>query len=93
MFKVKKSPIHGKGLFSTTEIATDTVLGYCTTRPAEKHDSPYVLWLKQGPVEVTCDLRYINHSKKPNVAYYDDLSVVALKPISAGEELTHNYEQ
>jgi hypothetical protein len=50
------------------------------------------LWLDDDVlVNVTCDLKYINHSKKPNVAYYDDLSVVALKDIKAGQELTHDY--
>ena len=38
-----------------------------------------------------CDFKYINHSRTPNVAYYDDLTVVALKAIKAGEELLHDY--
>jgi SET domain-containing protein len=36
-------------------------------------------------------LKYINHHNAPNVSYYDDLSVVALRDIQAGEELTHDY--
>jgi hypothetical protein len=42
-------------------------------------------------VDLLCRLRFINHSKKPNVAYLDNLSVVALRKIRPGDELTHNY--
>jgi len=42
-------------------------------------------------VEVTCDLKFINHSDRPNACYYDDLSVVALRDIETGEEITHDY--
>lgn len=93
MYKVQESTIHGHGLFSTTLIQENTILGFCQIRPAKKKQSPYVLWCEAGPVEVVCDLKYINHSATPNVAYYDDFSVVALTTIQAGEELTHNYEQ
>jgi hypothetical protein len=93
MYEVRESPIHGRGLFSTTGIEPDTVLGVCRARPAGREDSPYVLWLGKQPVEVLCDLRFINHSPRPNVVYYDDLSVVALRTIRPGEELTHNYRQ
>jgi SET domain-containing protein len=40
---------------------------------------------------VICDLKYINHCERPNACYYDDLSVVALRDIEAGEEITHDY--
>lgn len=88
--KVAKSPIHGTGLFATTSIKAGTLLGYCRTRKT-KTPSDYTLWLESGPVDVTCRLKYINHSPSPNVAYYDDLSVVALKDLAPGDELTHHY--
>lgn len=88
---VRKSPIHGNGLFADEAIKAGQVIGYCQTRPA-KQDGPYVLWIDNvKPVEVICDLKYINHSKHPNCAYYDDGSVVALKHIKKGTELTHKY--
>ncbi len=51
-----------------------------------------MLWLddKTG-FEVSCELKYINHSDSPNACYYNDKSVVALKDIEKGEEITHNY--
>ena len=94
MFEVKESPLHGRGLFATQFIAQDTIIGYLKTEPAASNelDGPYVLWVDGvTPVRVTCDLRFINHSDEPNAAYYDDLSVVALRDIRPGEELLHDY--
>lgn len=88
--RVGDSGIHGRGLFATEAIQKGTVLGSCRTRKT-KIESEYTLWVDKGPVDVVCRLKYINHSATPNVAYYSDLSVVALKNIKAGQELTHNY--
>ncbi len=89
--KVKNSKIHGKGLFAAQDIKKGTVLGDLTGRKTTRN-SMYTLWLDdtQG-FRVQCDFKYINHSSKPNVAYYDDLTVVALKAIKAGDELLHDY--
>ncbi len=89
---VSESPIHGKGLFASKSISADTVIGKLTGRKTQQ-DGMYVLWLdnKTG-FKVSCDLKYINHSDRPNACYYDDLSVVALRNIKKGEEITHNYE-
>lgn len=88
--KVASSEIHGKGLFAAQAIDAGTLIGHCQTRPT-RHENDYTLWLDSGPVDVTCELKYINHGSKPNVAYYDDLSVVALRDIEPGEELLHHY--
>ena len=89
---VKTSEIHGKGLFASKSIARDTVIGYLQGKPT-KQDGMYVLWLDQkNGFEVSCDLKYINHSDAPNACYFDDKSVVALRDIEAHEEITHNYE-
>lgn len=91
-YEVADSKIHGKGLFATCKIKKGELLGHLTTRPAKK-DGPYVLWCDDGksPHEVICDFRFINHAKKANVAYYDDLTVMAIRDIKPGEELTHYY--
>jgi len=94
MFEVRESPLHGRGLFATTFIPEDTILGFLKTEPPPSNEleGPYVLWIDGvSPVRVTCDLRYINHSDEPNAAYYDDLSVMALRDILPGEELLHDY--
>lgn len=89
---VKQSRVHGKGLFAGQEITEGDVVGICKTRRSWLHDG-YTLWLEdaKNPVKVTCKLKYINHSKSPNVAYYDSLEVVALRDIRIGEELLHDY--
>lgn len=92
---VKKSRVHGLGLFTKDAIKKGTVLGHLTGKIVSDNHS-HVLWIQdeQGQwqgFEVQCDFKYINHSPHPNVAYYDDLTVVALKDIQAGEELLHDY--
>jgi len=92
LVSVKKSKIHGQGLFARKDIRAGDVIGEVKGKPT-KVDGPYVLWLnnaKQG-FEVSCILRYINHHQEANACYYDDLTVVALKDIKKGEEITHNY--
>lgn len=89
---VAESSIHGKGLFARKTIPKNTVIGHLEGRHTTQ-DGIYVLWIdhEQG-YEVCCDLKYINHSDTPNACYYDDKSVVALRDIKQGEEITHNYE-
>jgi hypothetical protein len=89
---VKESKIHGKGLFANKNIKEGQILGHIKGSRTKK-DGPYVLWINdtEKGVKVECDLKYINHNKKPNACYYDDLTVVAIKDIKKGEEITHHY--
>ncbi|MDX1693125.1 MAG: SET domain-containing protein-lysine N-methyltransferase [Ketobacteraceae bacterium] len=92
---VGESKIHGKGLFAARKIKEGDLLGVLTCKKTKK-EGPHVLWVEKGKdryqlYKVTCDFKYINHSVKPNVAYYDDLTVVALRDIKPHEELTHYY--
>jgi hypothetical protein len=89
---VDDSSIHGRGLFAQKLIRKNTLIGHLQGRDTQ-NDGMYVLWLDQeNGFEVTCDLRYINHSDSPNACYFNDLSVIALRDIEPGEEITHNYE-
>ena len=88
---VANSDIHGRGLFAADDISSGSIIGYLQGKPSQA-DGTYVLWLSAAEAfEVECDLKYINHADEPNACYYDDLSVVALRDIRAGEEITHNY--
>lgn len=89
---VKESDIHGKGLFAKKNIKAGEILGEVKGKPTKK-DGPYVLWMDDARkgFEVSCIFKYINHHNKANACYYDDLTVVALKNIRKGEEITHNY--
>ena len=89
---VSDSNIHGKGLFARINIPKSTVIGTIQGKSC-KRNGPHVIWLSETEAfKVSCDLKYINHDDKPNACYYDDLSVVALRNIKVGEEITHNYE-
>ena len=92
-YAVRESGIHGLGLFATRLIAAGEVVGELVGHATDDSEGPHVLWLGEGEraFQVTCDLRYINHHRDPNVCYYDDLTVVALRDILSGEELTHDY--
>ena len=88
---VARSKIHGKGLFARQPIKSGEIIGWLEGKPSRK-DGDHVLWLSpRRGFEVTCKLRYINHSDRPNACYYDDLSVVALCDIAPDEEITHDY--
>ncbi len=88
---VKESNIHGKGLFAARDIKKAELIGKFKHQPAKK-DGMYVLWVEEHRgYRVLDDFKYINHSNKPNAAYYDDFTVVALKKIRKDEEITHFY--
>ena len=88
---VKESGIHGKGLFAKSKIRRGEVIGAIKPVRAKK-DGPYVLWLSEEEgYRVNGPLKYINHHPKPNAAYCDDLTVVALRAIKPEEEITHHY--
>ena len=89
---VKESVIHGRGLFAKTQIREGEVLGEVDAKPT-KIDGPYVLWVDNATkgFEVKCIFKYINHNADANACYCDDLTVVALRDIDPGEEITHDY--
>jgi len=89
--KVKKSVIHGKGLFAARDIKKGELIGVFQYKQAKK-DGPYVLWLAEDRgYTVLDDFKYINHSNTANAAYYDDFTVVAIKKIKQDDEITHYY--
>ena len=97
--EVRKSPIHGRGLFAAEQIPKDSLIGIARGH-AVKRDGAYVLWLDEDVAyRVTCKLRFINHSRQANAAYNSRQSVAgnqvvwveAVKNIEPGEEITHDY--
>lgn len=91
MIRIGASTIHGTGLFARIFIPKGTVIGQIEGDWVEE-DGPCVLWINEHQgICVTNDLRFINHSSNPNVAYYDDMTVSTLRNIEADEEITHDY--
>ena len=81
---IKNSPIHGLGLFATTEISLQTELGISHVKDNRFSDG-YIRTPLGG---------FFNHSKKPNCeAVYDGdfIKIITLTNINLGDEITVDY--
>lgn len=88
---VRKSPLHGKGLFAQHFIAKGETLGTIQGFRTNSNGI-YTLWVDEShPLRILCKFKYINHSDAPNVVLYDTLEVCAVCDIQAGDELLHDY--
>ncbi len=95
MVKVKKSKIHGKGVFAKKDIPKDTKIGVYEGRRV-KRDGTYVLWVcddndEWHGINGSNDLKYLNHSSKANCEIYNTGELYAQKDIKKGEEVTIHY--
>lgn len=92
--QVKRSKIHGRGVFAKQDLVRGEEIGTFIGRPARRN-SPYVLWTETcgKPIGIlgTGELRFVNHSDRPN-AKFDGLILLARKKIRAGDEITINYD-
>ena len=87
---VAHSHVHGKGLFAARRMKAGTLIARLLGMPTFD-DGIYVLWITDElGLELTNDLKYINHDKNPNAAY-SDLDVTILRDVEAGDELLHDY--
>jgi SET domain-containing protein len=91
---VKKSPIHGLGLFSKEEIRKGELIGSLHGVPA-KRNNKFVLWVTEEddtetPLRITNKYKYANHSSRPN-AILEGLDLYAKRKINSGEEITFHY--
>jgi len=92
---IERSPIHGRGLFATTDLATGAMIGVYEG-PVVEEDGMYVLWVEDTPggkwtgYDGRNELRFMNHSDQPN-AELDGLDCYALTDIQAGTEITIDY--
>lgn len=89
-----ESPIHGRGLFAARAIEAGERIG-TYSGPRSSAIDTYVLWVEdelgnEYGIEGRNDLRYVNHSAEPN-AVFEGPELYALRPIEAGEEITHHY--
>jgi SET domain-containing protein len=98
---VKKSPIHGYGVFASKDLAADEVIEECYSLVYSKDsDDPFsnyaFSWkdhLSTIPLGFAC---IYNHSNTPNIEYNNDIDrglVVfkTLRAIREGEELFSSY--
>ncbi|MEQ8767336.1 MAG: SET domain-containing protein-lysine N-methyltransferase [Planctomycetota bacterium] len=91
---VKKSAIHGRGLFALEKIPKGAFLGIYEG-PKTRRDGTYVLWIEDDDGDVfgingRNELRYVNHSARPNAEFRGE-ELFALRTIQPGQEITHHY--
>ena len=90
----RPSEVHGMGVFALVDLKQDALIGRYTGTPTEV-DGKYVLWLEGDEggwegIDGTGDLRFLNHSRSPNVIF-DGPDLYALRDVDAGEELLLDY--
>ena len=82
VYRIGKSPIHGKGMFATRSIRRGEIIGLALRRDDD------------GELFQTILSRYLNHSNQPNlinVPKGDQFELVALRNIKPNEELVTDY--
>ena len=91
MVRVGKSPIHGRGCFATAAVEPGAVIAIFEGDPTSENGA-HVLWFADDEaIEVTNELRYLNHAADPNAEVSDSLELVALERIAVGDEITIHY--
>lgn len=104
--EVEVSPIHGKGIFASTEIPTnelvmiimgETISGDECERREEENNNVYIFYNGNYYIDtvMTDKIKYINHNCKPNCIILgnddDSLLLVSDRVIKEGEEITMDY--
>jgi SET domain-containing protein len=104
--EVKASPIEGRGLFARAPIARGEIVavkgGYVLTRaewarlgrdlgPAEIQIAEDLVIAPVTQNEREGAMLFTNHSCEPNIAIQGQIVFVAMRDITAGEELTHDW--
>lgn len=92
--RVKRSPIHGRGLFAEEAIPKGARIGEYQG-PEAKRNSPYVLWFEdedgvERGIVGRNEIRFVNHSRTPNAEFVGPV-LYARKRIAAGAEITVHY--
>jgi hypothetical protein len=100
--EVKRSNVHGEGLFSRSFFSKETEMGPCLIHKSRKHDfekylgEQYNLNLKWDYIQTNAT-RFINHSPNPNLKIYksDPFDGIIyskfLCDVQSGDEITLNY--
>ncbi|MDH5648995.1 MAG: SET domain-containing protein [Gammaproteobacteria bacterium] len=91
---ISSSPIHGKGLFARLDISRGERIGTFKGSKA-KRNSKHTLWVYDENNNVIGrhgknNLRFLNHSAKPN-AEFDGFELYALRKIRPNEEIVIHY--
>jgi SET domain-containing protein len=104
---VRPSPIHGRGLFATADVAKDEIVAVKGGHIVDRETLRGKITPRLGPVEIQIDddlfiapvteeeregsMLYSNHSCDANIGMRGEITFVAMRHIRAGEELTHDW--
>lgn len=88
--QVRKSTIHGNGVFANKTYSSDSNIAYFDGYVVD-HDTRHSLTFAGYKIEPTGPLKFLNHSCDPN-CYFQDRTLFAKREINAGRELTINYQ-
>jgi uncharacterized protein len=105
--EVRESKIHGRGLFAIAAIAKDEIVAVKGGHIVDRKTLREKITPRLGPVEIQIDddlfiapvadderelsMLYLNHSCDPNLGVRGEITLVAIRDIRAGEELTHDW--
>jgi hypothetical protein len=105
--QVRESRIHGRGLFAVADIAKNEIVAVKGGHVVDGKTLREKITPRLGPVEIQIDddlfiapvteeerelsMLYSNHSCNPNLGVRGEITFVATRDISAGEELTHDW--
>jgi len=105
--EVRESKIHGRGLFTTADIAKDEIVAVKGGHIVDRETLRGKITPRLGPVEIQIDdqffiapvtneeregsMLYSNHSCDANLGMRGEITFVAIRDIRADEELTHDW--
>ena len=105
--EVRESKIHGHGLFATADITKDEIVAVKGGHIVDRKTLREKITPRLGPVEIQIDddlfiapvtdeerelsMLYSNHSCEANLGIRGEITLVAMRDIRAGEELTHDW--
>jgi len=105
--EVRQSKIHGRGLFARADIAKGEIVAVKGGHIVDRETLRREITPRLGPVEIQIDddlfiapvtdderelsMLYTNHSCHPNLGISGEITFVAMRDITAGEELTHDW--
>jgi uncharacterized protein len=105
--EVRASQIHGRGLFAIADIAKDEIVAVKGGHIINRETLREKVTPRLGPVEIQIDkdlfiaplteeeredsMLCSNHSCNPNLGMRGEITLVAMRDIRAGEELTHDW--